>query len=126
MRTATVSEVSPSKSPAAMVRTRLSDSVPVMAARWASVTRAQLLTAEILPRIAVCTSAVRPQMPPTTVTLAVSVPGAEPFVPPRPVTVRVKVSLVPAASAGIVTTGVALVASSNVTPPVGPEVCLQE
>ena len=43
----------------------------------------------------------------------------------RPVTVRVKVSSVPAVSAGIVTTGVALVSSSNVTPLVGPEVWLQ-
>ena len=60
------------------------------------------------------------------VTVAVSVSGAVPLVPPRPVTVRVKVSTVSAASAGIVTTGVALVASSNVTPLVGPKVCLQE
>ena len=38
-------------------------SVPVMAARWASVTSAQSLTPGILPRIAVRTAAVRPQMP---------------------------------------------------------------
>ena len=56
------------------------------------------------------------------VTVAVSVPGAAPKVAPRPVTVRVKVSSAPSVSAGIVTTGFALVASSNVTPLVGPEV----
>ena len=50
-----------------------------------------------------------------TVTVAVSVSVAMPFVPPRPVTVRVKVSSAPSACAGIVTTGVALVSSSNVT-----------
>ena len=51
------------------------------------------------------------------VTLALSVPGAVPREASvaRPVTVRVKVSSVPSASAGIVTTGVALAASSNVT-----------
>ena len=49
------------------------------------------------------------------VTLAASVAGAMPSVPPRGVTVRVKVSSVPAVSAGIVTSGVALAASSNVT-----------
>ena len=49
------------------------------------------------------------------VTVAVSVAGTVPSVPPRPVTVRVKISPVPAGSAGMVTTGVALVASSNVT-----------
>ena len=51
------------------------------------------------------------------VTVAVSVSGAEPWeaLVARPVTVRVKVSSVPSASAGIVTTGVALAASSNVT-----------
>ena len=53
------------------------------------------------------------------VTLAVSVAVAMPSVPPRPVTVRVKVSLVPASSSGIVTSGVALVSSSNVTPLTG-------
>ena len=50
-----------------------------------------------------------------TPTVAVSVPVAMPLVPPRPVTVRVKVSSVFAASGGIVTVGVALVSSSNVT-----------
>ena len=62
-----------------------------------------------------------------TVTVAVSVSGAVPLLMmwPRPVTVRVKVSSAPSVSAGIVTTGFALVASSNVTPLVGPEVCLQ-
>ena len=49
------------------------------------------------------------------VTLAVSVAVSIPSEPPRPVTVRVKVSSVPAARFGIVTSGVALVASSNVT-----------
>ena len=49
------------------------------------------------------------------VTVAVSVAGAMPSVPPRPVTVRVKVSSGSVASAGMVTTGVALAASSNVT-----------
>ena len=49
------------------------------------------------------------------VTMAVSVLGAMPCVPPGPVTVRVKASSVPAARFGIVTSGVALVASSNVT-----------
>ena len=49
------------------------------------------------------------------VTLAVSAAVSIPSVPPRPVTVRVKVSSVPAASVWIVTSGVALVASSNVT-----------
>ena len=62
-----------------------------------------------------------------TVTVAVSVPGAVPSEGSvaRPITVRVKVSSVPAVSAGIVTTGVALSALSNVTPLVGPEVWLQ-
>ena len=62
-----------------------------------------------------------------TVTVAVSVSGAVPneVSVARPATVRVKVSSVPAVSAGIVTTGVALVSSSNVTPLVGPEVSLQ-
>ena len=50
------------------------------------------------------------------VTVAVSVAVAMPFVPPRPVTVRVNVSSVSSTCAGIVTTGVALVALSNVTP----------
>ena len=96
-------------------------SVPVMAARWASVTRAQWVTPEIRARIAVRTCSVRPQMPAVAsnaaVTVAVSVSGAEPREASvaRPVTVRVKVSSVPSASAGIVTTGVALAASSNVT-----------
>ena len=78
------------------------------------------------------TCSVRPQMPAvasnTAVTVAMSVSGAVPSEASvaRPVTVRVKVSSVPAVSAGIVTTGVALAASSNVTPVVGPEVCLQE
>ena len=48
-------------------------------------------------------------------TLAASVPRVTPSEPERPATVRVKVSSVFAASAGIVTTGVALPASSNVT-----------
>ena len=43
--------------------------------------------------------------------MAVSIPS----VPPRPVTVRVKVSSVSAISSGIVTSGMALVALSNVT-----------
>ena len=47
--------------------------------------------------------------------MAVSVAGSMLCEPPRPVTVRVKVSSAPSASAGIVTTGVALVSSSNVT-----------
>ena len=38
-------------------------SVPVMAARWASVTLAQLLTPEMWRRIPARTAAVRPQMP---------------------------------------------------------------
>ena len=50
-----------------------------------------------------------------TVTVAVSLSVVMPFVPPRPVTVRVKVSSVPASSAPIVTTGMALASSSNVT-----------
>ena len=49
------------------------------------------------------------------VTLAASVPRVTPSEPERAATVRVKVSSVFAASAGIVTTGVALPASSNVT-----------
>ena len=51
------------------------------------------------------------------VTVALSVSGAVPreVSVARPVTVRVKVSSVPSVSAGIVTTGVALAASSNVT-----------
>ena len=49
------------------------------------------------------------------VTVAVSVAGTMPSVPPRPVTVRVKVRPAPSASAGIVTSVVALVSSSNVT-----------
>ena len=94
---------------------------PVMAARWASVTRAQWVTPEIRPTIASRTCSVRPQMPAvasnTAVTVALSVSGAVPreVSVARPVTVRVKVSSVPSASAGIVTTGVALAASSNVT-----------
>ena len=52
----------------------------------------------------------------TAVTVALSVSGTVPReMSARPVTVRVKVSSVPSASAGIVTTGVALAASSNVT-----------
>ena len=100
-------------------------SMPVMSARRASVTRAQLLTPEILPRIRSRTTGVRPQMPAAatrvTVTVAASVSGVMPSVPPRPVTVRVKVSSVSAASASIVTRVVALAASSNliVTPLVG-------
>ena len=61
-------------------------------------------------------------MPPTfTVTVAVSVPGAVPLAPPRPVTVRVKVRSVSTTNFGIVTPGVALVSSSNIsiTPPAG-------
>ena len=49
------------------------------------------------------------------VTLAVAVAVSIPSVPPRPVTVRVKASSVLAARFGIVTSGVALVESSNVT-----------
>ena len=92
----------------------------VIAARCASVTRAQWVTPEIRARIAVRTCSVRPQMPAVgsnATTVAVSVSGAEPreALVLRPVTVRVKVSSVLSASAGIVTTGVALAASSNVT-----------
>ncbi len=55
----------------------------------------------------------------------VTTPSPVPEVSPCPVTVRVKISPSPAVSAGIVTTGMALAASSNITPLVGPEVCLQ-
>ena len=41
----------------------LRSSKPVMAASWVAVTSAQSVTPEILATIAVCTSAVRPQMP---------------------------------------------------------------
>ena len=84
-------------------------------------TRAQWVTPEIWLTILSRTTSVRPQMPAvesnSAVTVAVSVAGAEPWEASvaRPVTVRVKVSSVPSASAGIVTTGVALAASSNVT-----------
>ena len=58
-------------------------SVPVMAARWASVTLAQSVTPEMLSTIPSRTSSVRPQMPAvesnTAVTVAVSVSGAVPL-----------------------------------------------
>ena len=84
------------------------------AARSVLVTSAQSVTPGIASRIASRTSGVRSQIP-AAVTVALSVAAATPLTPPRPVTVRVNVNSVPAASAGIVTAGVALAASSNVT-----------
>ena len=85
-----------------------------MAARWVSVTSAQsMMLGKSRRTILSRTASVRPQMPAVgsnaaTVTVAVSVSGAVPreVLVARPVTVRVKVSSVPAVSAGIVTTGV--------------------
>ena len=70
-----VSASSPAKSPTARAVTfRLdSDSPPVMAARWVSVTLAQALTLEILLRIAALTASVRPQMPAAATSITVAV-----------------------------------------------------
>ena len=101
---------------------------PKIAARCVSATALQSAVSGISARIAARTLGVRPQMPSRTVTVTASVPGPMPLMPgsmplsPRPVTVRVKTSSVPTVSAGIVTTALAVLASSNVTPLVGPEV----